>query len=446
MVVGGSEYESLSEALTAVTDGQTIKLLDDISYNNSIATAGKSFTIDLNGYTLNVSTTADNSISATNGKTLTFSGSGELNVNVNTLSTYSGLYASGSDSKVIVGSSVITAVTASGNADYGVIADSGGRVTMTGSVTVPNNASNLGVYTAGPGSVADISGPVSGGWAAVYTSNGGTASVTGNVTNTLVNGYGVYANNATVAVTGDISATGGGNYGVFAENSGVVTVTGDITSHSVGVSVYNVSTITIDGEIAAYGGYVQMGSYGNYVNEGGYITPTTKAGYLTYSDSDSTVWIKFIYQYWTDGITDTNQYPFGGGNGTSQVQAYEISTPEQLAQLAYNVNAGSDYSNKYFKLTADIDLLGKEWTPIGYRFYPGAERGFNGIFDGNNKTISKYVYRSFRRTKKQAVKDTSRFIRATKYDAVLKDILIEATIIYRFRYKCRCFSRLQRIK
>ena len=381
-IVGGNEYESLSEALTAVTDGQTIQLLDDISYTGKITASDKSFEIDMNDKTLSVSTTADNAFSATNGKTLSISGGGALNINVNTVNSYTGLYATGAGSTVAVDSSVVTTVTASGAADYGVTADSGGTVRMTGSVTVSNSAFSLGVYSVGPGSLTEITGPVSGGWVTVYTANGGEADITGDVTCTLENGYGVHANSSTVTVTGNISATGGGNYGVFANDAATVTVTGNISSGSVGISAYAGSTVTLNGGISAYGYYIQIGYYGNYLSAGSYEAVTTKEGYLTYTDEDSSIWVKA--EFWTDGIASNNQFPFGGGDGSSLAQAYAISSPEQLAQLAYDVNAGNNYQNKYIVLTADINLTGRQWVPIGKAY--GVR--FEGNFDGCGHSIS----------------------------------------------------------
>lgn len=61
----------------------------------------------------------------------------------------------------------------------------------------------------------------------------------------------------------------------------------------------------------------------------------------------------------------------------------KIATPDQLKAFAADVNNGADYSGKVVKLTADIDLTGEEWAPIGT-----AEHPFSGTFDGNGKTIS----------------------------------------------------------
>ncbi|MDH7478572.1 MAG: right-handed parallel beta-helix repeat-containing protein, partial [Syntrophomonadaceae bacterium] len=321
--IDDTEYESLSEAMAAVSDGQTIQLLEDLSHSGSVSASAKSFEIDLAGKTLAVSSNADNGVSATNGQTITISGGGSLNVTTNSALNYAGLYASGPDSAVNVDSSVTATVTVSGTAGYGVLADDGGTVRMTGSVTAGNNADSICVYAAGTGSLAEITGPVSGGWTAVYATEGAEADITGDVTCSWASGY-----------------------GVSADDGAEVTVNGNISSDGVGVSVFSGSNVTVDGKINDYFNFIEIGSYGNYLAVSDYEAVTTRPGYLTYTDGDSTVWIKA--EYWSDLIFSTSQYPFGGGDGSSEEQAYEISTPEQLAQLAYNVNAGNNYLNRFF--------------------------------------------------------------------------------------------------
>ena len=78
---------------------------------------------------------------------------------------------------------------------------------------------------------------------------------------------------------------------------------------------------------------------------------------------------------------------FDGGDGSSG-SPYEIATAEQLAYLAQQVNGGESYQGQYFKLTANIDLGGKEWTPIGKYKHLSIDNPFKGVFDGNSKTIS----------------------------------------------------------
>lgn len=51
--------------------------------------------------------------------------------------------------------------------------------------------------------------------------------------------------------------------------------------------------------------------------------------------------------------------------GTSISNPIEIASAEQLAYLAKQVKEGNNYAGKHFKLMADINLNGREWTPIG---------------------------------------------------------------------------------
>ncbi len=87
-----------------------------------------------------------------------------------------------------------------------------------------------------------------------------------------------------------------------------------------------------------------------------------------------------------DGVTETE--PQGTGDPDTP---YLISTPEELAWFRTQVNSGEDYLCA--KLTADIDLNNRSWTPIGIADVPPnslvtSEHAFRGTFDGDGKTIS----------------------------------------------------------
>ena len=62
---------------------------------------------------------------------------------------------------------------------------------------------------------------------------------------------------------------------------------------------------------------------------------------------------------------------------------YEVYSAQGMQWLAEQVNGGNNFSGKTVTLTADIDLDGIEWTPIGT-----TSKKFLGNFDGNGKTIS----------------------------------------------------------
>ncbi|MBR3867071.1 MAG: Ig-like domain-containing protein [Butyricicoccus sp.] len=78
------------------------------------------------------------------------------------------------------------------------------------------------------------------------------------------------------------------------------------------------------------------------------------------------------------------------GSGT-EADPYVITTAQQLADLAYLVNNKSKdgdtlYSTLHYKLGADIDLGGKEWTPIGTTL----SQSFKGVFDGAGYDGARY--------------------------------------------------------
>lgn len=91
----------------------------------------------------------------------------------------------------------------------------------------------------------------------------------------------------------------------------------------------------------------------------------------------------------TESWSESAAESFAGGTGTKD-DPYQIATAGQLAKLAEDINAGTGtvYNGVYFELTANIDLSGKLWEPIGYI---GSDTGwyvsFCGYFNGNGHTI-----------------------------------------------------------
>ncbi|MFR9585308.1 MAG: hypothetical protein SNI20_04185 [Rikenellaceae bacterium] len=74
---------------------------------------------------------------------------------------------------------------------------------------------------------------------------------------------------------------------------------------------------------------------------------------------------------------------FAGGSGTES-DPYQIATAEQMAYFAVQLNTGSSgkpgQNTTKYTLTADVDLLDRQWVYIN--------NGFSGIFDGAGHTIS----------------------------------------------------------
>ena len=73
-----------------------------------------------------------------------------------------------------------------------------------------------------------------------------------------------------------------------------------------------------------------------------------------------------------------------------------IETAEELAGFAKSVNDGNTYDGITVKITCDMDLQNKDWTPIGYGYAYGPMAGvvsiigkdFAGTFDACGYTIS----------------------------------------------------------
>ena len=80
-----------------------------------------------------------------------------------------------------------------------------------------------------------------------------------------------------------------------------------------------------------------------------------------------------------DGTTGTS---FSWGSGTEN-EPYLIADGKDLSYLREQVRNGNTYEGQYFQLTDDIDLDGRDWTPIGT-----SQNSFRGIFDGAGHTIA----------------------------------------------------------
>lgn len=98
------------------------------------------------------------------------------------------------------------------------------------------------------------------------------------------------------------------------------------------------------------------------------------------------VWITVPVSARAEGETvdtwDGTAVAFTKGSGTEE-NPWLIENAEQLAYLAQQVNNGTDYRRKHFRLVSDLDLSVKEWTPIGTE-----GNLFWGGFDGDGHTIT----------------------------------------------------------
>ena len=133
--------------------------------------------------------------------------------------------------------------------------------------------------------------------------------------------------------------------------------------------------LTIDGETTATG-------FGNG-NVSGNSLWNNKKGQETEANNDITVTVgdevvlKPIVLSLAGEGTEANPYLI---NNVEELLWFQAKVDEQAA------DGSTQYAGKYIKLTADIDLAGINWNPIGSM--TGDHGSFKGVFDGDNHTIS----------------------------------------------------------
>lgn len=77
------------------------------------------------------------------------------------------------------------------------------------------------------------------------------------------------------------------------------------------------------------------------------------------------------------------------GSDYETATSFTVNSEADLAQLAYLVNNGSDFSGKTITLAKDLDLSAHEWVSIGcFDETNKIYYSFKGIFDGGNYSIS----------------------------------------------------------
>ncbi|MDD3850913.1 MAG: GLUG motif-containing protein [Firmicutes bacterium] len=404
--LAGEQYATLGDALAAVEDGQTIKLLKDIDYYGGIVIEDKSVTFNLNGYTLNVDNPlTDGSDAQRTGlyvkgdagnASVALEGVGEFNVIGNKYGVYvyaggingykaeatvtnalatgnegCAAYAYGGNAEVTVEG----ATTATGVGGIGATAESKGFVTVMGNVTATADDTYTGDYDY---------------CAAVEAWDDGEVIVEGNVTATGFGSIGVLAAGSYVIVEGDVTGDLGGAYATtFAH----IRITGNVTADEVGAWILtgseedDPSSITIDGIINAPN-YIQIGEKVFTFVEG-----NSYEGRLVYND---------------ESLGSVAVAEFAGGG-------YEDDP--YLVAHAYHLYNVRNHSNKCFRQTEDIDLSLFEtdsgWEPIG-----DSSNAFWGTYDGNDKTIKKL---SINRD------DTDRvgLFGVVKEDAKIQDLVLE---------------------
>ncbi len=118
-----------------------------------------------------------------------------------------------------------------------------------------------------------------------------------------------------------------------------------------------------------------------------FINKSTSEGFAKGSISQNTLWnVKKDKTQPNARVYVDSKLVYG------EKEVYEISSIEELKAFAQEVNNGNSFIGYTVVLTEDIDLNNEEWTPIGN---PTA---FQGIFDGQDHTISNLLISGYNST------------------------------------------------
>lgn len=304
--IGETNYQSFVTAMETVKDGETLKLLADVTYGYSMTVGAKgsenarAFTIDLNGHTLNANsfivydniTITDSNTGGTEGSVVFtkekagygFAVYGTLNLDkgnlkyTNTASYGTVVQVQGTGVANIKGGTVSTIKGASGAISVsGTLNVSGGTITNSGSYSKNALGNSAAIYC---GSQSDVDIDITGGtitstngYALCNSKSPGTIDITGGT------------------LTGKISAVY--NYCYLAAKSSTLTISGGsfnstdtwVVSYLMKNGTVNISDGTFTGPDGLCG-YGTRGYAGNTVNiTGGKFNVTNAGMYFPNNDA-----------------------------------------------------------------------------------------------------------------------------------------------------------------
>ena len=321
--IGATGYNFLEDALADVASGETIRLLENITYGGLLLINNRTdFTLDLNGKNLTVNQSELEVTRAGTDVTFANTGGGALNC--------AGLYVT-----------------------------NGGKLLLPFSFTGSGVIASSGV--------------------------GSSLTINGNVTLTAEGGYGVYASNGgSLTVNGNVNVNMSKNYGYAVEsnaytNPSSITISGNVTSNKNGVrATYTGATVTIDGSISAPLNYI-------YIYDGTSVTfartpyPSTVdiggVDYYDYANNTSHVYVKVPAASPPSGGGPTTYTVTFNSNGGSAVPSQSVASGGKAAQPADPTKDGFVFAGWYTdaalnnaydfnrNVTAGITLYAK-WTEV----------------------------------------------------------------------------------
>lgn len=379
--IGNQKYETLEAAINAAQNGETVKLIADVTMQDGILLdkgADIAITLDLNGYTYTVQEGAN-----VNNRGFKIN-SGTLNV-IDSSEARTG-------EMVAVGSGT---TSADGAGAYGVFrVEANGHLNVT-DVTLRNSRPwGLNVkICGGTATLTDVEIISSyGGGIEVTEANLGEQSQKGQATMTnctvTQTGYFDHCSSAVSVSGGSKLIVDGGTYTsdgvaiyVFSSGGEIEVIDGTFSGEKqviraeIDTSTYPEYTGGVQIKGGSYTGNLAITSPASLAVSGGIFSVEISEEYCAEGfkpeKNDDGTW----------GVVEEDTAVFASGSGTAE-DPYIIMNATQLGRFRDSVNSGTNYSKQYIKLGADIDLSGVEnWEPIG-----NSTNKFHGIFDGTKTT------------------------------------------------------------
>ncbi len=382
----GESYESLSDAISAAEEGETVQLLSDITLTSAITIAsGADIILDLNGYTLTRSSSA-NSLAVSG--TLTLEDSSEEGTGEITNGSSYGAVRVQSGGTFIMNGGTITDTSSY----YGVYIGANGVFIMNGGTV---SGCKIGVYVNGTGTSA----------IATFTMNGGTITGNKNSANSSNVASGVYLNCASFTMNGgsikDNTTPKANGCGVLVSGNSTFTMNGGTisgntatkgTGSGVLISTANGTEFTMNGgsitgnSSGTYGGGVWLYSGSSMTMTGGAIygnTASTAGDDIFMASATCEVTLISAESMTAEGQSFTGYYWYTDASGAR----FDASSPTSTVDVT-NTLTGTAYALKAAKPTEEVIP-----TLYGRSLSLGAQIGINYYFDFSetaNTTASGY--------------------------------------------------------
>jgi len=344
------DAEELENALNGFKSGDTIKLLDNITYTSPVEVDGETIYFELGNYNLLVDT-SDNPDESINyiltvkngGKVkLDGAGTGKFNITSSSSDIWEGVRVLGADSEVTVNNVDVTGEEATG------VYAKDGNVVINGDIA----AGHRGVTAVIAGTSVTVNGNI---------------TVLGNG----LAGEGIYADEkTTISVTGDVTVQGTDYIGVHAAG-GTIEVDGDVVSSGIGAKAKSRYTegkgeVKIHGSLSAGSPFIIVGTTEKTAAD---ITePTTETGFLTYSDGVNTVWIGSVGDPVVTAPTAPQSFAAAPGDGQVALSWAAPASNGGSAIIKYQVSkdngvnwtdAGLNTTHTFTGLTNDTEYFFK---------------------------------------------------------------------------------------